>query len=86
VIATEHRLVTDRLVLRRWKTEDAHPYAALCSDPEVMRWIGDGRTPTFDESQQAIERFERFWVENGFGLFALEERLSAEFIGLSDSR
>lgn len=73
--------MTDRLVLRRWKTEDVQPYAALCSDPEVMRWIGDGRTSTFDESQQAIERFERFWVQNGFGLFAIEKRLSAEFIG-----
>jgi RimJ/RimL family protein N-acetyltransferase len=81
VTATEHRLMTDRLVLRRWQAEDVHPYAALCSDPDVMRWIGDGRTPTFDESQRAIEGFERSWVQHGVGLFALEEKVSAELIG-----
>jgi RimJ/RimL family protein N-acetyltransferase len=69
------------LVLRRWRSEDVHPYAALCSDLEVMRWIGDGRPSTFDQSQQAIERFERSWLQNGFGLFALEEKLSTELIG-----
>jgi len=79
--ASEYRLVTDRLVLRRWRAEDVHPYAALCSDPDVMRWIGDGRTSTFDESERAIERFERFWEQNGFGLFALEEKASTEFVG-----
>jgi RimJ/RimL family protein N-acetyltransferase len=81
VTATEHRLVTDRLVLRRWQAEDVHPYAALCSDPDVMRWIGDGRTPTFDESRRAIEGFERAWVQHGVGLFALEEKASAELVG-----
>jgi Acetyltransferase (GNAT) domain len=81
VTATEHRLVTDRLVLRRWQAEDVRPYAALCSDPEVMRWIEDGRTPTFEESRRAIEGFERSWAQHGVGLFALEEKVSAELIG-----
>jgi RimJ/RimL family protein N-acetyltransferase len=77
----EHRLETARLVLRRWRDADVHPYATLCSDPEVMRWIGDGRIRTFDESRNAIERFERLWEQNGFGLFAVEEKISAQLIG-----
>lgn len=77
----QHRLVTERLVLRRWRVEDVQPYAALCSDPEVMQWIGDGSTSTFEQSQRAIERFEQLWEQNGFGLFAVEERASAELIG-----
>lgn len=81
VTTVQHRLVTERLVLRRWRAEDVQPYAALCSDPEVMRWIGDGSTSTFEQSQRAIERFEQLWEQNGFGLFAVEERASAELIG-----
>jgi RimJ/RimL family protein N-acetyltransferase len=77
----QHRLVTERLVLRRWRAEDVQPYAALCSDPEVMRWIGDGSTATFEESERAIERFEQLWEQNGFGLFAVEEKASGLLIG-----
>jgi hypothetical protein len=31
------RLQTQRLVLRRWRAEDAGPLAAINADPEVMR-------------------------------------------------
>jgi len=48
-----------------------------------MQWIGDGSTPTFEESQRAIERFEQLWEQNGFGLFALEEKASARLIGFA---
>jgi len=51
-------LRTNRILLRRWKAEDIDPYAQLCSDPEVMRWIGDGTTRTKEESAAAIARFE----------------------------
>jgi RimJ/RimL family protein N-acetyltransferase len=46
-----------------------------------MRWLRDGRTLTIDESRQDIEGFERSWLQKGFGLFALEEKVSAELIG-----
>ena len=77
----QHRLVTERLVLRRWRAEDVEPYAAMCADPEVMRWIGDGSTLGLDECRRAVERFELLWAQNGFGLFALEEKASAQLIG-----
>jgi len=79
----EQPLTTDRLLLRRWKTEDLDPYAELCADPEVMRWIGSGVTRTRDECAEAIEKFEIFWEQNGFGLFAVELRGSHQFIGFT---
>jgi RimJ/RimL family protein N-acetyltransferase len=42
-------LSTERLVLRRWRPDDLGPYADMCSDPEVMRWIGNGRVRTREE-------------------------------------
>ncbi|MFD7908395.1 GNAT family N-acetyltransferase, partial [Kitasatospora sp. NPDC059747] len=34
---------TPRLILRRWREEDVAPMAAINADPEVMRWIAEGR-------------------------------------------
>lgn len=74
-------LETKRLLLRRWLPQDLRPYARMCSDPDVMRWIGDGRTLSHHECAAAIRKFERDWAERGFGLFAVELKGSAEFIG-----
>ena len=74
-------LVTQRLVLRRWKPEDLEPYVEICADREVMRWIGNGRTRTRDECVQAIAAFERAWEDRGFGLFAMELKATGRLIG-----
>jgi RimJ/RimL family protein N-acetyltransferase len=64
---------TDRLLLRRWRPEDAEPFAAMNADPEVMRFIGGGRSLARAESDALLERFEGEWHERGFGLWAVEE-------------
>ena len=77
---------TDRLHLRRWKPADLDDYAAICGDPEVMRWIGDGNVKTRGQTEDDIAEFERRWDERGFGLFALELKTSGRlsgFVGLS---
>ena len=35
-------LETERLILREWTPADAGVIYEICSDPEVMRHIGDG--------------------------------------------
>lgn len=74
-------LATERLRLRRWVRDDLEPYADLCADPEVMRWIADGETRSLGECKSEIGGFERAWNERGYGLFALTLRDSAEFLG-----
>ena len=73
--------VTERLVLRRWKPEDLEPYVEICSDSDVMRWIGGGQVRTRVECAEAIASFESAWEDRGFGLFALELRASCGLIG-----
>lgn len=70
---------TARLLLRPWREEDVEPYARMCADPEVMLYLPGTLTP--EESRQQVERFVRHWEERGFGLWAIEERASSEFIG-----
>ena len=74
-------LLTERLVLRRWKDDDLGAYAAICADPEVMRWIGRGTILSPEACAEAIVGFERDWDEHGFGLFATELRASRRFLG-----
>jgi RimJ/RimL family protein N-acetyltransferase len=44
------RLETDRLLLRAPVPEDADALAPMYADPEVMRYVGDGRTLTRRET------------------------------------
>jgi len=81
-----HRFVTSRLVLRNWTERDVRPMAQVNADPEVMRWIGSGRTRTEYDTRTAIDRWQTEIEEHGFGLFAVELRETGElagFVGLS---
>ena len=72
---------TERLLLRPWKEADLGPYHQLCSDPCVMRWIGDGATRTKDNCRETIQEFTDEWSVNGYGPFALETLEDRQFIG-----
>ncbi len=76
-------LETPRLVLRRWRAEDHEPMTAINSDPEVMRWIGDGSVHDAERTAALIERVERGWEEAGFGLFAVQVRETGELAGFT---
>lgn len=52
-------LETSRLLLGRWTDADLAPYASLCADPEVMRWIGDGRPRGDADSAAEVRGLER---------------------------
>lgn len=77
------RIETARLTLRRWQEDDIAPMAQIDADPEVMRYIGDGRVRDLDQTREDVARWERGWEEHGFGLFALEERGSGELLGFT---
>ena len=73
---------TNRLLLRQWRDEDLDPYARMCADPEVMRYVSaDGSARTREETRELIAKIEHHWKERGFGLWAVEHRDSGEFIG-----
>jgi RimJ/RimL family protein N-acetyltransferase len=76
-----HTIKTERLLLRRWQADDVAPFAEICADPDVMRWIGKGETRTPEQCAAAVERFEHDWSDHGFGLFAVELRETGRFIG-----
>lgn len=76
-------ITTSRLLLRRWRSDDVEPFAAMSSDPEVMRYIGSGDTRTREQAAAAILAFESVWDEKSYGLFAVELLGSNQLIGFT---
>lgn len=74
-----HQLVTDRLVLRRWRDTDLEPFAALNADPIVMEHLPALLSRA--ESDAFVARIEAHFDAHDFGLFAVEVRATGEFIG-----
>lgn len=72
-------LTTDRLLLRRWRDSDREPFAALNADPEVMRFFPS--VLTREGSDAMIDRLDAGIEARGFGLWAVERRDTAAFIG-----
>ncbi len=73
-------LETERLLLRQWRHDDLEPYARICADPEVMRYLG-GKPFNLRQSADQMEEFLQHWRDHGFGLWAAELRVSGAFIG-----
>ncbi|MFC1401708.1 MULTISPECIES: GNAT family N-acetyltransferase [Streptacidiphilus] len=74
-------LRTERLVLRGWRDEDLEMLVELDSDPEVMRYVGDGKVKSREEAAAWFDRIRAAWAELGYGLFAVELAESGELTG-----
>ena len=74
-------LETDRLRMRMFREEDLDAYAAICADPEVMRYLGDGRTLGRSEAWRQMAMILGHWQLRGYGLWAVEERATGALVG-----
>jgi RimJ/RimL family protein N-acetyltransferase len=74
-------LHTERLLLRMFREDDLDTYAAICADPEVMRYLADGKPLTRPEAWRQMAMILGHWQLRGFGLWAVEERATGVLIG-----
>lgn len=74
-------LETDRLLLRPFRASDVDAYSVLCGDPDVMRYIGGGRTLDRADTWRAIATNLGHWELRGYGLWAWEEKSSGQLVG-----
>ena len=75
------QLETDRLLLRAPVPEDADALAPMYADPEVMRFVGDGRTLTRAQTERSVRRMIERWEADGFGLFTTVRKDDESVIG-----
>ena len=72
---------TPRLTLRPFKRDDLDALAALNADPDVMRYIGDGKPQSRAQTEMRINAILDHWEQHGFGLCAVVDRATRAFIG-----
>jgi RimJ/RimL family protein N-acetyltransferase len=72
---------TQRLRLRPWTDADLPAFAALNADPRVMEHFP--KLLTADESNAAAARIREHFRRHGFGLWAVEVRGVADFVGFT---
>ena len=79
-MGTRDELLTARLHLRPFRPDDFEAHAAICADPEVMRYIRAGALSRSDAWWQ-LARYLGHWELRGFGLWAVVERATGKLIG-----
>lgn len=74
-------LATERLQLRAFRAGDLDAYAAMQANPEVMRFMVDGRTHSRVEVWRIMAGYLGHWPLRGFGMWACTEPHGGRFVG-----
>jgi RimJ/RimL family protein N-acetyltransferase len=73
-------LETERLRLRMFRDEDIDAYAAICADPDVMRYL-TGEPMTRFEAWRHMAMLVGHWTLRGYGMWAVEEKATGNVVG-----
>lgn len=74
-------LQTERLILRMFREADFEAHALICSEPDVMKFLGEGRPLDRFEAWRSMAMILGHWQLRGYGPWAVEERTSGKYIG-----
>ncbi len=72
---------TQRLFVRQFQPDDLDDFAALCADPQVMHFVGDGATLPRSEVERWIRICQEKYATRGYGTSAVFEKATGAFIG-----
>ena len=70
---------TSRLRLRDWREEDIPTFAAMCGDPEVMKYFP--ALLSYADADAQARRIRAELERDGWGLWAVEIKGGAPFVG-----
>lgn len=70
---------TERLFLRTWEDKDAHSFFEINQDPQVIEFLRGSLA--MEEINQFIHSAKIHQAQLGYGLWAVELKEAAEFIG-----
>ena len=72
---------TARLLLRGYEPRDVEPYIEMMADPDVTRYLADGRPLSPFDAWRQLAMMAGHWMLNGFGVWAVEELSTGRFLG-----
>ncbi|MBS1538162.1 MAG: GNAT family N-acetyltransferase [Bacteroidetes bacterium] len=70
---------TERLILRNWQGDDIELFIQMNSDIHVMKYFPG--VMTREQTLEFFQRIQHHFDEYAYGLFAVEEKISGDFIG-----
>src|SRR5262245_42265928 len=86
-LAIDTRVIeTHRLRLRMFRPSDVDDLASLFADPDVMRFVEDGKPKDRTVAENAINGIIAHWQRHGFGRWAVEDKATGEFLGFGGLR
>ena len=74
-------LETKRLILKKTELSDFDRLMALRSDPDVMKYLGDGTVHTEDQVRKFLSMAIPYQEKHGIGFCTVFEKESGDFIG-----
>lgn len=72
---------SDRLIFRDWTEADFQQFYAICSDPAVMQFVGDGDPWSEEKTKLWIESSIETAKTHGYCRWALIQKQTSELIG-----
>lgn len=72
---------SDRMVFRAWREGDLECFHTLCSDPQVMRHVGDGRAWSRERTAEFIASAGETLRRKGYCQWALIHKADRQLIG-----
>ena len=85
-IGPSRAIETNRLRLRMLRASDVDNLAVMFSDPDVMRYVGNGQPSDRSEAERAYTSIIAHWQQHGFGRWATEDKRTGEFVGYGGLR
>jgi RimJ/RimL family protein N-acetyltransferase len=76
-----HAIETARVLLRPLSSDDLDEFALLGSDPDVMRYIGPGKTQARDQAAARLCAIIDDRRKHGFGLWAAIDKADGAWMG-----
>jgi len=77
---------TERLRLRIVCRNDLNDLAGLFADPDVVKYIGDGKPSSRKEAAKTVDSMTAHWQKHGFGRWIATDKTNGTFIGFGGLR
>lgn len=74
-------LETERLVVRHLRPDDLDEFWEVCGDSEIMRFVGDGRPLSREQTRRWIEKSLENYGKHGFGCLAVVDKVDDRLVG-----
>lgn len=75
----KYQFETERLGFRQWKEEDKIPFAKMNANTKVMKYFPN--ILSREQSDEFVDKITNHFIEHGYGLWAVEIKITQEFIG-----